>query len=210
MATSIQRHKDIFNIDQIAKADGPAELKRVVDLTVQSFHKLVDNTPYTELQKIVKEWGEKGGEAKDNGEFLKKFEEIWQSDGVANGKFLKRTVSSWHRKYVDRLRQSLIAENEVQSVSELMLIDLGVNAYFRSMQMSQIYSSLAIDEEGNTTYNQAKINLMKEITKHVELSNRQFVSTMTMLKEMRRPAINVKVQSKQTFVGQNQQFNKNA
>jgi len=69
---------------------------------------------------------------------------------------------------------------------------------------------LAQKNDGTFGFNQPRINMMKELGKQVDSANRQYISTLTLLREMKQPQINIKVQSKQAFVGQNQQFNKNA
>lgn len=129
-------------------------------------------------------------------------------DGVASGLLLESTVHQNHKKYIQILRKRLIIEYDAQSISERMLIDMSVSAYFRSLHTSQIYSALIMDDDGSISYNQLKINALKELTRHIESANRQFISSLAMLKDMKRPPINVKVHSRQAFIAQNQQFNK--
>jgi hypothetical protein len=50
--------------------------------------------------------------------------------------------------------------------------------------------------------------MMKELAKVVDMANRHFATTMTLLKEFKQAPIKVKVQT--AFIGQNQQFNKNS
>jgi len=79
-----------------------------------------------------------------------------------------------------------------------------------TLHSARLYSYLAQKNDGTFGFNQPRINMMKELGKQVDSANRQYISTLTLLREMKQPQINIKVQSKQAFVDQNQQFNKNA
>jgi len=93
----------------------------------------------------------------------------------------------------------------------MLIVDMAVNAYFRSLRASVIHINLIQNKDGVLlTPEQTRTNLLKELGKQIEMANRQFMTAITFLKELRQPPINVKVHAKEAFVGQNQQFNKNA
>lgn len=205
----VKAYVDMLGLDKIIGAQTDKELEQAVESGTQSFWNGADNKAYKQLQSLAKKWGGSDDKKLLN-EYVDKFIEIGKIDGVFNGRFVETTVSSGHITSVTKLRQKLIIEYNAQSVSEMMIIDMSINAYFRSLHISQLYSALIMDKDGSISYNQLKINILKELTKHIESANRQFMSSLSMLKEMKRPAINVKVHSKQAFIAQNQQFNKNA
>ena len=110
--------------------------------------------------------------------------------------------------YVIELRNQLINEYKASIPSEMM-IDLTVNAYFRSQRYASVYAMFIQNADGSLRNNsQLHLNMMKEFSKQIEMANRQFLTCLAFLKELNRLSINVSVQAKQAFVGQNQKFNK--
>ena len=208
--SGISKTDDPLGVDVIAHADGADELQKAFDVASATFQNTFDHQPLLKLQEIAKEI-ESGSMGEDAiKRFIDKFQEVTMIDGVANGKVVECSVNNWHQKHVIPLRKQLIFEHQAQTASELMIIDLAINAYFRSLQTSKIYSSLMQSKDGTVSFDQIKINMLKELGKQVETANKHFLSAITLLKEMKQPQINIKVSSKQAFVGQNQQFNKNA
>lgn len=133
------------------------------------------------------------------------------SDYVKSGEYLRSCVHWMDTDYVPSVRNNLVAEFKATSASELLLVDIVANAYFSYMRASKALKSFIEDNDGRREYeSQTWINMMKELTKVVEMTNRHFITTLTCLKEYRQPPIKVKVHAKQAFVSQNQQFNKNA
>lgn len=178
----VKTYDDMFGLDKIISAKTDKELEQAVESVTQTFWDGYDNKVYKQLQVLAKKWGGSDDKKLLN-EYVDKFIEIGKIDGVFNGRFVETTVSSSHTASVTKLRQKLIAEYNAQSVSEMMIIDMSINAYFRSLHMSKIYSSLVIDKDGSISYNQLKVNMLKELTKHIESANRQFMSNLSMLKE---------------------------
>lgn len=208
--SEISKSGDPLGVDLIANADGADELQKAFEIASTTFQETFNNQPLFELKEIAKEI-ESGSMGEDAiKRFIDKFQEVTMIDGVVNGKVVEGSVNNWHQKHVIRLRKQLISEHQAQSASELMIIDLAINAYFRSLQTLKIYSSLMQNKDGTVNYDQIKINMLKELGKQIETANKHFLSAITLLKEMKQPRINIKVNSKQAFVGQNQQFNKNA
>lgn len=131
-------------------------------------------------------------------------------DDINNGAFVEKSVHISQKKYTQILRRRLTVEYDAESISELMLIDVAISAYFRYLQSSMLYNSYAMDAEGNASFNQLKVNITKELGKQIDQSHRQFISALATLREMKRPALNLKIHSRQAFIAENQQFNKNA
>lgn len=134
-----------------------------------------------------------------------------KSDYVKSGDYLKSSVHWMDTDYVPSVRNNLVTEFNATTTSELLLVDIVANAYFSYMRSSRALKSFIEDNDGRREYeSQTWINMMKELSKVVEMTNRHFITTLTCLKEYRQPAVKIRVNAKQAFVSQNQQFNKNA
>lgn len=146
-------------------------------------------------------------------------------DSFDSGFIVKNFVIRNDSSLAFKLRGDLVKEYSVSTTSEKMIIDLVVTAYIRYLECSRLYSSLLEpvtknsydededDEEGETwtyTYNQLKTNTIKELGKQIGMAHQQYITSLTFLKELKRPSINVNIKTKQAFVAENQQFNKNA
>lgn len=194
---AISRARDLDGVIKVLR-DKQVSLQAVRDLT--TLHEL------NEIAKKISTGKERGFEVLD--EYVTKFDQASRVDGVVNGRTVEESVTGPEQKLVLRLREQLIEEYEVKSVSELMLIDIAINAYFRNLQSSRVFSDLR-EKSKNMDFGQLKINLMKVLERQIDISSKQYLSSVTMLKELKQPPIHIKV-SGSAYVGQNQQFNKNA
>lgn len=130
---------------------------------------------------------------------------------VKSGQYLQTSVHYQDTDYVPSVRNELICEFKATSLSEFLIIDTVVNAYFSYMRSSKALKSFIEDNDGRREYDsQTWVNMMKELSKVVDMANRHFSTTITLLKEYKQPPIKVKVQTNAAYIGQNQQFNKNA
>ena len=210
ITNSLETQEDPLGIKSIAEANNQGELIQAFEKAKIQFQTIFDGRALIELQAIAKEIESGLSTEETNKKYIEKYQEVLMANGFINGKVVEASVNVWHQNHVVKMRETLIAEHEAKSTSELMIIDLAINAYFRSLHASKIYSSLVQGNDGAVRFERPRINLLKELGKQVENANKQFLSALTLLKEMKQPRINIKVQSKQAFVGQNQQFNKNA
>ncbi len=131
---------------------------------------------------------------------------------VSSGGQLASSVHALDQVAVNDARKRLLTEFAPTSASEELVIDQALNAYFRSLRLSQAHLSMIQDSAGNVRKwdNQLIINLIKEIGKQASFANQQFMTAITYLKESKQPPIKIRVNPKVAFVAQNQQFNKNA
>lgn len=120
------------------------------------------------------------------------------------------SVHPQDQKSLIHIKKKLVEEFKVSTTSELLVLDLACNAYLRSLRTSRIYNILLQTADVVEWKSQEKINFIKEASKSIDMANRQFLTALTYLKEIHQPPIKVKVQTNQAFIGQNQQFNKNA
>jgi len=59
------------------------------------------------------------------------------------------------------------------------------------------------------SFNQLRVNILKEFNKGIESANRQLNADIILLQELKQPALKVNVKTNTAFVSQNQQFNIN-
>jgi hypothetical protein len=203
----ISANFDPLGIKAVAQAKNKDEILEILNNASHSRQALMDYSTLRDLQTLAQE----DNSDKENRilKYVDKHQVASMIDGVVNGSVVEGSVNINHRQQVLRLREDLIKEFKADSVSELMVIDMVINAYFRTIHTTSVYNSFLLAKNGSISYDQTKINMIKELGKQIELANKQFLSTLTILKEMKQPPINIKV-SGQAFVGQNQQFNKNA
>jgi len=208
--TIAEMYGDPLGINGLVKAKTKDELVKAFETSREVFQDLYDHHSLIELQDLAKKMD--SGERDDDigSKFIEKQQQVMWENGVLNGKTVEGSVTESYQRQVRRLRKQLITEHQANTASEFMLIDLAINAYYRSLHSARLYSYLAQNKDGTVSFNQPRINMMKELEKQIDSANRQYLSTLTLLKELKQPQINIKVQSKQAFVGQNQQFNKNA
>ncbi len=137
---------------------------------------------------------------------------IIRTNLVIDYKELQKRVHPTDKEIAPTIRNKLIKEYNANSSTEFMIIDLMTTAYCRSITVNQVLNYYLFDNDGHFlgTRTQERVSVIKELTKQSELANRQFFSALTFLKELKRPPVNIKINTKAAFVGQNQQFNKNA
>lgn len=200
-----------LGLHDIAIAKDVEELNNAVSKGVTSFDEYVEVHKLEQLQESVKQFLENPGDQALQAQLTEDYEEISKITAVEKGKYVRASVHSIDQDYVLKLRQQLVNEHKVVSASEMLVVDIAVNSYFRSLRSSVICINLIQNQAGAVlSPEQTRTNLIKELNKQIEMANRQFMTALTFLKELRQPPIKVSVQAKQAFVGQNQQFNKNA
>lgn len=127
---------------------------------------------------------------------------------VDSGLYAAVSLHSGDETHAISLRNNLMQEYGVSTSSEKMIVDMAVTAYFRHLNLTSAYSKILSPDEHSITFrDQAGINELKEIGKQADIAFRQILTAITFLKELRRPPLSVRVQTKQAFIGQNQQFN---
>jgi len=118
---------------------------------------------------------------------------------------LMDAVSEEYRPLAIGFLQQLLEEYDCKSSSEKALAQILVNAFVRVIIYSHILGKSQKIEtiDGNIT------GYYSMIGKEVDRANRQFISALTTLKQLKTPAFKINVIAKTAFVGEKQQFNKN-
>ncbi len=97
-------------------------------------------------------------------------------------------------------------ENEYgcKSASEVALIQIAVSAYIRTLVWTERFEACWSDRN----LSNVKTNYYKLITKELDRSHRQYISALTLLRQIKSPTVNVKVKVESAFIAQNQLINK--
>jgi len=134
----------------------------------------------------------------------------YEATAVKNGHYLKLSIHQNDRLYAQSVRNSLIEEFKPNTTFALMILDTAISAYFRTMRSTYIYNILVQNPDGTVEWSKQKTNLIKEVSSQINIANQQFISSINFLKEMNSGLPSIKVQTKNAFIAQNQQFNADA
>jgi hypothetical protein len=123
--------------------------------------------------------------------------------GVGKQYALTTAVAQEFRPLLITFARQLIEEYKCDGPSEKAMAEVAATAYVRVIQYSEVLSRVkhaeSVTNEKNGFYN--------IISKELDRAYRHFESSISMLKQMKLPAINLKVHSKNTFIADKQQFN---
>lgn len=201
---------DKLGISAIAHAQTIDEIKQAFSNSVSALQNNSEVSQWHEIRELAKREadGETDGLQPSIDTVLHKTAKAHE---VKNGNYLRFSVHYQDTDFVDGVRNGLIEEYQAHTPSELLIIDTVCNAYFGYMRASKALKSFVEDNDGRREYeSKTWIMMFKELRQLVDMSQRHFTTSLTFLKEFRQPAINLKIQSKNAYISQNQQFNKNA
>ena len=127
--------------------------------------------------------------------------------GLENGVWAANL--DYHKNYASlaRMRQRVIRDYNCKTSLELMLADSIVSSYWRIMKNERAINRMIEKEDSSYSFDQLKVNVLKELNREVDLANRRLNTDIVLLKEMKQPALKVNVKTNNAFIGQNQQFN---
>lgn len=108
-----------------------------------------------------------------------------------------------------QMRQKVIRDYNCKTSLELMLADSIVASYWRIIKNEIKLGRILEKEDGSWSFDQLKVNVMKELNKQIDLANRRLNMNIILLKEMKQPVLKVNVKTNNAFIGENQQFNNN-
>lgn len=135
--------------------------------------------------------------------------EIGMMYGLENGLWASNLSQNRDYQTLARMRQKIIRDYDCKTSLELMLADSSVACYWRIIKNEMRLARLSEKDDGSFSYNQLKINYMKELNKEIDSANRRLNMNIILLKEMKQPALRVNVKTNTAFIGENQQFNNN-
>ncbi len=127
--------------------------------------------------------------------------------GLDNGLMLQNIASDRRfQNALGKMRKDLVEEHQCKTASELMLVDRIITAYWRGMRYETHLNRLIEPEVDKISYSEFKVRVLKELHKGIELSNRQFETGLTLLKNLKQPQLNVRVNADNAYFAQNQQI----
>lgn len=129
--------------------------------------------------------------------------------GLENGIWIYNLGHEKDYPMLARIRQRIIRDYNCQTSLELILADSIVACYWRITRAEMQLTKIVDKADGSWSFNQLKVNIMKELNKEIDLANRRMNMNIVLLKEMKQPPIKVNVRTNNAFIGQNQQFNNN-
>jgi hypothetical protein len=87
-----------------------------------------------------------------------------------------------------------------------MLVDQIIAAYWRQMKYELYAFRLPTNGNGGWTFDQLKVNVLKEVRKQIEQAQRQIEVCITQLKNLKQPPLKVNVKTDSAYFAQNQQI----
>jgi hypothetical protein len=107
------------------------------------------------------------------------------------------------------LKNRVIKDYGCQSILEIMLAGRIATLYWRMTQWERWLDSLF--GHGDDVYcyfhQNENVSAVREFSKGIESAHRQWISSIALLKELKRPSLNLQIKTKGAFIAQNQQIN---
>ncbi len=126
--------------------------------------------------------------------------------GLDNHQALICATKEDFRPLAIEFANSLAKEYDCKTPSEKSLSQVVVNSYIKLMESSMRFT-LGADSGEYITEDRTKYLAM--LGKEMDRANRQFISALSLLKQIKSPEIRVDVKADTAFIAQNQQLNNN-
>lgn len=119
--------------------------------------------------------------------------------------FLSETVSGNLKIWVAEMASELIKEYDCKNTLEKSLCEIIANGYWRIISTSKL-----MNEDLNLySPSKEKINYLAILSKELDRQNRTYLSAINTLIELKNPSMTINLNSENTYLGKNQQFNSN-
>ncbi len=188
----------------VKKEEKQAEIERLRKIFTEDGAFSIDDSKIEELADLS---NKKKLTAKEKEKKTRLQLDITKAFGLKNGLWAIYVSYARYHEFLATTRSMLVKEYDCKTPIELMLVDRIVANYWRSMRLDTTLNQLIEREEGGYAFNDSKMNVIRELSKGLESASRQLNTSILLLKELKQPALNVKV--KNAIIGQNQQFNVN-
>lgn len=195
----------LLQLDNIANAKTEEELLIAVEQSISGLHISEEKTALWDYQKAVKVFLSDTTNSENAYKMGEAGQKCANIIAVRTGSRLQSSVSEGDKDLVRDVRKAWVSQFQATTYAELMLIDLAISAYFRALHSNKAYATQLSHMATNSR--QEQINFFKEIGKQIDSANKQFSTALTLLKELKRPPIKVKIQTKNAYVAGNQQVN---
>ncbi len=122
-----------------------------------------------------------------------------------NHHLLLQTVGERYKGFLLEMCRQITEEYSCATASQKALAQMAASAYVRSLE----YGDKLNGQIGINWHDKALNAYTAILSKEVDRAYRQFVSAMTLLKQMKAPELSVNIKTNTAFVAQNQQINAN-
>lgn len=159
-----------------------------------------------ELNKLIKRDNKT---EEDKKKFTEAVSKVGMLYGLENGVWIANLSYEKYYSALARIRQRIVEDYSCKTSLELMLADSAVASYWMIIRNQSNLARLVEEENGSYSFNNQKINVIRDLNKVVDSASRRLHANITLLKELKQPALKVNVKSNNAFIGENQQFNDN-
>ena len=166
----------------------------------------------TEPEDIVRRLGEKWTQAEQNGlvtlddddEARMLIEKAISVVNLDTHGLLAIATRENYRTFSIEFDKQLIREYGCTTASEKALVQLIVSAHVRSLQYA---AELSNNTGAGKPITSTRNGLYSVLSKEIDRANRQFITGLTALKQLKAPGLTVNVKTNTAFIAQNQQVN---
>jgi hypothetical protein len=117
---------------------------------------------------------------------------------------LMESFNPTYRGLVHEMSKQIAKEYGVVTCAEKAITEVAVNAFVRVIDNSRRLNNCL---EGGEFITSERTNYLAMLSKQIDRANRQFVSALVTLKQLKTPALEMNIKTKNAFVAQNQQIN---
>jgi hypothetical protein len=119
---------------------------------------------------------------------------------------LMGSFNAEYRGMAKELSSQIIKEYDCTTHVEKMLVESAVSGFIRHIDNSKRFNN-CINANAEEVILPVLAQFLAMLGKQMDRSNRQFLSSLAMLKQMKQPQLEVNIKTKNAFVAENQQFN---
>lgn len=149
------------------------------------------------------------GNEKEKEEAMKKLQgmsvDLFRSLELETQVGLMESIDERYRATAKNLTEKIILENDCKKTEEKMLAEVIVSAFIKildnSRRLTNEYNCVNITPNRN--------NYIATLSKQIDRANRQYLSALMSLKQLKSPSINMSIKTNNAFVSSNQQINVN-
>lgn len=207
MTDQPKKEDDNTEVVSIKRNDSLKKLKEKLPIFIFEGFDIWNNTSVDEYIKLQDKGHLTPTEKKKMDELRMK---ILKENGLQNGMLAGGLDHGEFLGVLMTTRKSIVDEYNCKTPLELMIVDRIVANYWKAMRCNSIFNRFTASKDGTFSFDQLKVNILKELDKCSEKADRQLNADIILLKELKQPKLNVKISTKNAFIANNQQvINKN-
>ncbi len=137
-------------------------------------------------------------------EFKEKANQYAMALGLSNHYHVAETTQERRQPLILAITRELLKEYDCKTTSEITLAEMAAIHYGRVLTFS---SMLAGNTQGGSAISMERNGYYTFLGKEIERASRQYLATLSALKQFKNPPFEINVKAKTAFVSQNQQIN---